>query len=251
MNCAVITIAIGDKYLKEYNETFRPFTENYCKKNGYDLHVITDYIYTDEKYKQTIFSNIMKWCLPFYEPLQKYDRIAIVDADIAITPNCPKLESLDLNDKIGVVNEYTQPSKEKREEIHKMMKYAGEKASDYYKIIIDKNISSDKIFNGGLIICNPKLHGPWFKDIFHKHVDGTLTAKIHPFHHEQAWLGYELITSDNFYILNKEWNMIWPLWKHYFTKNIEDEYNDMFNTSFMIHHCARVDWYLPKSKINT
>lgn len=248
MKCAVVTIAIGDKYLKEYNETFRRFTENYCEKNNYDFHLITEYIYTDDKYKQPIFSNIMKWCLPFYEPLQQYDRIAIVDADIAITENCPPLESLNLNDKIGMVNENIQPSKEKREEIHRRLNYADKTASDYFLVHIDKELSTDIIFNGGLIICNPKINGPWFKKIFDNHVDGTLTAKFHPFHYEQAWLSYELITNNMYYILDNRWNIIWPLWKHVMTKNIVDEYNDKFNNSYMIHHCAGVDWDLVRSK---
>ena len=113
MKCAIVTIAVGDSYLKQYNSLFRKNTENYCQKHGYDFYVINDYIFTEDKYKQPIFIDIMKWTVPFYQEMQKYDRVAVVDADMLITGNCPPLESIDLNGKIGIVNEYSQPSPEK------------------------------------------------------------------------------------------------------------------------------------------
>ena len=39
INCCLVTICIGEKYLKEYNKLFRSSHETYAKKCGYDLEV--------------------------------------------------------------------------------------------------------------------------------------------------------------------------------------------------------------------
>ena len=37
-------VCIGQKYLKEFEETFKPSVVAYCKKYGYDLKIFTDFI---------------------------------------------------------------------------------------------------------------------------------------------------------------------------------------------------------------
>jgi lipopolysaccharide biosynthesis glycosyltransferase len=241
MKCAIVTIAMGDDYIKQYEKIFKRHTEAYCNKYGYDFILLTDWLF-EEKYRSYPFVNIQKWAIPFMEKIQKYDRIAIVDADIIITPNCPPIESLPLGDKIGVVNEYQQPSFEQRTNIAKMNGWEKD-VPDYYNIHLKERFNTDIIFNGGLIICSPRLHGSFFKNILEKHIDGTFTAPSHPFHFEQANLSRELIINDMYYILDNTWNMIIYLWL-YGRQNRELIHNLLHENSYCIHYVAHSHWDL-------
>ena len=245
MKCAIVTVAVGDAYEKQYTSLFRKNTEVYCKKYGYDFHLLTDYIFEDEKYKKPVFVDIMKWTIPFYPAFQQYDRIAIVDADMLITPSCPSLESLELEDKIGIINEWIQPSYEIRKQIHTTYGWADKSPSEYYKVHIDKDIDTQSVFNGGFLIVSPKHHSEWFRTIFHRHVDGTLTAKWHPFHFEQASLGYELLQSNNYKVLDTPWNTLWPMMSHSFAIGNQDKrqfHKDLYAKTYVMHYCSKEGW---------
>ena len=45
----LVTIAIGEKYIIEYNKLFRPSQKINAKRNGYDFKVVTNFL--DDKYK--------------------------------------------------------------------------------------------------------------------------------------------------------------------------------------------------------
>ena len=72
MNCCLVTICIGDKYIKEYNRLFRKSQENYAKKCGYDFKIITEYI-KEPKHPDLISFNKILVC--DYKWTKKYDFI--------------------------------------------------------------------------------------------------------------------------------------------------------------------------------
>jgi hypothetical protein len=87
MRTCVVTIVIGDQYLKDYNRHIRRRFEAYCGRHGYDLMVIKEPIrdLPGKKYtwqKQCIMD--LPW---FYE----YDQIAVLDSDILISRDAPPL----------------------------------------------------------------------------------------------------------------------------------------------------------------
>ena len=49
MKVLLTTVAIGEKYLEEYNNLFGESQRNYALKNGYDFKVITDFLDQDNK----------------------------------------------------------------------------------------------------------------------------------------------------------------------------------------------------------
>jgi hypothetical protein len=239
MKCAVVTIAVGEKYLQEYNSIFRRHTEHYCQKHGYDFILITEYGLPD-KYPISEFVNIMKWTLSYREDIQQYDRIAIVDADMIITPNCPPIHELELNDKVGTVDEYSQPTPELRIEIQRSNGWETS-AKDYYKIhTMGKDLDTTRVLNGGLCICSPKLHGEFFRTIFKRHVDGTFTANS-AFHYEQSHFGYELQTTNMYSLLDNKWNMIVPIMiseVHLKTRDRKDYIMELYKNAYIIHFCG-------------
>jgi len=248
MKCAVVTIAIGEKYLQEYNDIFRPHTERYCQKYGYDFILITEYSLAS-KYPIDKFVNIMKWTLSYREDIQKYDRIAIVDADMIITPLCPPIRELELDGKVGVVDEYSQPTRELRIDIQRSHNWETS-AKEYYKLYTPgKDIDTLNVLNGGLCICIPKLHGEVFRSMFDRLVDGTFDASV-PFHYEQANFGYELQTTNMYTLLDNKWNIILPIMTNPIHLNGRDKSSyikELYNTSYILHFCANVDRDIAKS----
>jgi hypothetical protein len=237
MKVAVVTIAIGDKYIEEYNRIFRSNTEKYCAKYGYDFFLLKEYL-LPETYQRFEFINIQKWMIPFQERFQSYDRVVVVDADILITPHCPPIESVDLEGKIGIIDEYTQPTPEIRFLIQKHMKWEAN-PKEYFDYHIGIPFETKSVFNGGFYICIPKEHGPFFKEIFDRRVDGTLTCRSHPFHYEQAYLSYELFHAQNFKVLDNKWNTIWFLYNN---PVIQTNPLQVFYNANIIHFTARVGW---------
>jgi len=79
MSVCLVSMAIGDKYLEEYNRNFRSNQEAYAKKHGYDFRIITDYLGEVREPSTISFNKILvcsqDWSL-------NYDFVVFVDADI-------------------------------------------------------------------------------------------------------------------------------------------------------------------------
>lgn len=237
MKVAVVTIAIGEKYIEEYNRIFRGSVERYCKKYGYEFFLLTEYL-LPSSYQRFEFINIQKWMIPYQAQFQDYDRVVVVDADIIITPHCPPIDSIDLEGKIGIVDEYTQPNPEIRLRIQKHMKWE-DNAKEYFRYHLGFPVETKSVFNGGFYVAIPKLHGPFFKEIFERRVDGTLTCLSHPFHYEQAYLSFELMQANNFKVLDNRWNTIWFMYNN---PVIQTNPIDVFYHAYTIHFAAKVAW---------
>ena len=125
--------------------------------------------------------------------------------------------------------------------------YPDKTPSEYYNVHLGVSIDTDKLFNGGFYVFEPKIHADWFRSIFYKHVDGTLTARYHPFHYEQASLGVELLEANNYMVLDNRWNVIWPIISHSLCIGNRDRlefHAETFKNSYIIHYCARIGWEL-------
>ena len=86
MKCLLVTIAIGEKYLKEYTELFYKSQRDYAVKNGYDFKVIRDFLDKNIINKATISFNKILVCNQEWS--KDYDFIIFIDADILININC-------------------------------------------------------------------------------------------------------------------------------------------------------------------
>ena len=93
MKVLLVTIAIGNQYLRQYELLFKTSQENYAKKCGYDFKVITDFLDKDKdnKYNSTISFNKILVCSQEWS--NNYDFIIFVDADILININSPPIHN--------------------------------------------------------------------------------------------------------------------------------------------------------------
>lgn len=201
MKVCVGVIAIGERYLAEFESLFKPSVSAYCARNGYDLKVFTDFLDSSRTHPDTI--SFQKCLVP--DKLRQYDLVVVLDADIYIEPHAPPIHTFELNDKIGIVNEITQSSFDKYQIM--VRSHFADNAIEYYKKA-GFDLKTDKILNTGVMLCRPFAHAEFLKHIYEKYVDRSIG---HPrgFHYEQACIGYELQTHKPYQIISNLWNFIY------------------------------------------
>jgi lipopolysaccharide biosynthesis glycosyltransferase len=194
-------ISIGRLYIEEFERLFKPSVSAYCAKYGYDLKIFTDFLDPAHKHADTI--SFQKCLVPSL--LMEYDLVVVLDADIYIETNSPPIHSLELNDRIGIVNEVAQSTSE----AYSYMVGTGfaDLPNVYYKKA-GIELETDKILNTGVMICNPRLHASYLKQIYEKYIQSSIG---HPrgFHYEQACIGYELQKDNKFTVIPNTWNFIY------------------------------------------
>jgi len=77
---AIVMFAIGEKYLKSFNETFRPSIERYARKINTETIVVEELIRPSSK--KIYWQRLVMFSHPV---ISKYDKVLMVDSDIYIT----------------------------------------------------------------------------------------------------------------------------------------------------------------------
>lgn len=209
MSVCLVTIAVGDKYLNEYNRLFRPSQETYARKHGYDFRVITDYL-GHVRDISTISLNKILVCSQDWS--LGYDFVIFIDADILINPDAPPIHScMDFGDKIGIVDEFSQPSFQKRVEFNRRMNWEPNPSVYYRKAGLV--IKTDMELNTGVLVMQPAKHGEFLKSIYDKYILKSVNHHLR-FNYEQSVIGYELQMNNNFILLPNTWNGIWYVYRY-------------------------------------
>lgn len=241
MNCCLVTICLGEKYLHQYNVLFRPSQEKYAQKCGYDFKVITDFI-KEPKHKDLISFNKVLVC--DFEWEKDYDYIIFVDADIVINGNTPPIHTAyDFGDKIGVVNQ-SQPTLEARLESQRHKGYEVT-AKEYYKLKSGLDIDTDHIINTGVLVFQPRKHSFFLRTIFDTYSLNQINNK-NGFHYEQSVIGYEIQKNNMNFFMDMKWNALWASNKYYFNtiKDSELTLQKFYDDNYFIHFAGRCDYNL-------
>ena len=205
MRIALVTLAIGDQYLEIYNTLFRPSQEAYAKRHGYEFRVVTEYLDEDLLHKSLIS---FQKALVFSQPWSKeYDVIIFVDADIYIRPDSPPIHVF-ASDKIGIVNEFAQPTKEMRLALQASCGWETS-ATAYYKLC-QMDLETDIVPNSGVIIASPEMHGEYLRTIYETYKELAINH-LRGFIYEQAAIGYCLVRDDMCKCIPNEWNGLWMI----------------------------------------
>jgi hypothetical protein len=201
MKVCVGILSVGRTYLAEFERLFKPSVSAYCARNGYDLKIFTDYIDPVRKHPHTI--SFQKCLIP--DQLREYDLVVVLDADIYIEPGAPPIHTLELGEKIGIVNEVAQSTIEGYENMVNIG--FADHPKKYYKII-GFDIDTNKMLNTGLMLCEPAKHADYLKAIYEKYVDKSVG---HPrgFHYEQGCIGYTLQVDNMYTLIPNVWNFLY------------------------------------------
>ena len=237
MKVLLVTIAIGEKYLTEYINLFYESQKKYAYKNGYDFRVITDFLDKKIKKPSTVSFNKILVCNQVWS--DNYDFIIFIDADILINIDSPPIHSyIDYGSCIGIVDEYSQPSKERRLKIQQNMGWETS-ATDYYKLC-GFDIQTEMVFNSGVLVLQPKIHKNFLQYIYNKYVQKSI-SHYRGFHFEQSCIGYEIQRNNIYKVIDNRFNAVWCLTKmDDVDENITlDKY---FNDNYFIHFAGHTDY---------
>lgn len=233
MKILLVTLAIGENYLKEYNLIWMKSQSNYAAKHGYDFKVITEYLDTTYIHPHQIsFHKLLVGCQPWSN---MYDYIIFIDADIYINPDSPPIHlSTNFENKVGIVDEYSQPTPDIR---IKIQKYKGweTSATDYYKLA-EFTLNTDIVLNSGVFILQPKLHGEFFRDVFYRYVKNAINNP-RGFHCEQSSIGYELQKNGICEILSNKYNACINLYRIEYPALLLE---DFIKENYFIHFAGKI-----------
>jgi len=166
-----------------------------------------------------------------------YDYIIFIDADILINKEAPPLNFDELGDNIGIVDEYSQPTTDRRLNIQKRMGWETS-ATDYYKLC-GLELQTTQVFNTGVIIMQPTKHAVFLKGIFDKYANNAIGHR-RGFHYEQSCIGYELQKNNMFKIIDNKFNALWALTK---CDNIEQlSLQQYYKKNYFIHFAGKTDF---------
>jgi hypothetical protein len=239
------TIAIGEKYLKEYMALFHESQRKYALKCGYDFKIVTEVL--DRERPDPSLIALSKLLICSQEWAQTYDFVIFIDADILINNDSPPLHDyIDYEGKIGIADEYSQPTKERRLLIQSRCGWE-RSATEYYKLC-DFHIQTDMVFNTGVYVMQPKLHGAILQQIYNKYASKQIG---HPrgFHYEQSCVGYELQKANIFKVIDNRFNAVWGLTKIDNITNLTVQ--DFFRCNYFTHLAGRIDYDLIPKIITT
>lgn len=237
MRVLLTTLAIGYDYIQRYNKLFRKSHETYAVRNGYDFEVITRFLDEQSNYTgmmDTLTLNKILVCSSEYH--QEYDMVIFIDADILIHRDAPPLHTfLDYTDKIGAVDEFAQPTSERRIALQKKLGF--ETSSKEYYALCGIDFDSPIVVNTGLLVFQPKKHKALLETIFNTYVSKCVG---HPrgFIYEQSVIGYEIQKAGKLVCLPSKFNTIWAL---YHWENPEIELESFFQTTWFLHFAGSVD----------
>ena len=235
MKVLLVTLAVGKQYLEQYNILFRKSHEEYAQKCGYDFKVITTLLDTSIIHRDVISFNKILVCNQTWS--SDYDYIIFIDADILINKEAPPLNFDELGDNIGIVDEYSQPTTDRRLNIQKRMGWETS-ATDYYKLC-GLELQTTQVFNTGVIIMQPTKHAVFLKGIFDKYANNAIGHR-RGFHYEQSCIGYELQKNNMFKIIDNKFNALWALTK---CDNIEQlSLQQYYKKNYFIHFAGKTDF---------
>ena len=234
MKVLLVTIAIGSKYLDMYKKKFYESQRKYAEKCGYDFKVITNFLDKTIQQRSTISFNKVLVCSQGWS--NQYDFIIFVDADIFININSPAIHSyVDYENYIGIVDEYSQPTKERRLKIQKKNGWE-ENATEYYRLS-GFDIETDMVFNSGVLVMQPKIHRDFLQNIYDKYVRQSIS---HPrgFHFEQSCIGYEIQKEKIYKVIDNKFNALCALISQDNAENINIEIYTTQN--YFIHYAGLI-----------
>ena len=234
MKICLVSLAIGEMYLKGYDAIFRPSHEAYARRHGYDFRVVSEYLDEDLLHKDLIS---FQKALVFSQAWSyDYDLIIFVDADIIINMNSPAIHTVCDPDRINMVNEFAQPTKELRRDLQQRSGWETT-ATEYYKLS-GFNIETDIAPNTGVIVASPKLHGTYLRNIYEIYKEPAINHK-RGYIYEQSAIGYCVVRDSKYAPLPNRWNGLWMV-NNFINPSLD--LIEFANATYFIHFAGYFDY---------
>ena len=243
MKVAVVVFVVGEKYISNFNNTFKQPLESYCNKHSYDLIVLTELLRYEEImcYKKFLWQKML---IP--EKFNYYDFVVVMDADIYINSSAPPLPLTEIPPgKVGAVNERKYfGNYEWRERVQ--IKHGWERTGkDWYAISGEDKPYHDHM-NSGVVIYQPKYHADMITKLYNDNI-----LDFDKYHQgDQSILSIFLMDNDLIHWIDERYNRVWIFWKELMYPNFDSLSIDHkkiyvhnfielnYFTHFTSHHCV-------------
>jgi hypothetical protein len=198
---AIVTLAVGSKYQRNFDVNCRGNWEVYCKKFGYELIVISEQLDASERAQkrspawQKLLILSQDWSV-------QYDRIVWIDSDIIINNGiAPDVSESCPIEKVGAVESGSIPTKEISKIVSERMRRQWEKdgvkflnnptPGSYYTSRGIPGGELNEIVQTGVVVSSPRHHREIFQRIYNSYED-THGAE---WNYEMPAMSYELLKA--------------------------------------------------------
>ncbi|MBE9224311.1 tetratricopeptide repeat protein [Phormidium sp. LEGE 05292] len=209
---AIVTLAIGEKYLQFWQRFAQENWQNYADKHGYDLICIDKPLDTSER-AQARSASWQKCLILSQEFSQQYERIVWIDSDILInTSSAPCIVEGVPIEKVGAVDYWSSPTPE-------LLAQTLEREYDYWESLgipfIKEYTAKDyytnyglpshfeKIVQAGVMVLSPHYH----REICEKAYFDYEEKGGPEWHYEMRPLSYELLKADCVHWIDHRFNL--------------------------------------------
>lgn len=206
---AIVTLAIGKRYLENWKDFCRANWQKYADRHGYDIICIEKPLDDSERAQKR--SPCWQKCLILgEESVQKYDRVVWIDADVLINwANAPCIVEGVAVDKVGAAREWATPndelSAEARDRLFETWGIMDEKneRGTYAKYGIPPEF--DRIVQDGIMVLSPSHHRSILEKAYHEYEETGFG--------EMPGLSYELLKADRVQWIDPRFSTVWNVHK--------------------------------------
>jgi len=212
---ALVTLAIGERYVTEFENQVQRGWQVYAKRHGYDVFVLTEMIDKgcDLSRKSIHWQKLLVGLVP---EIRDHDRVVWMDTDIIINPlTAPCIASQVTGDGIGVADyrHEISPIEEVDERYYvldqlfrrnaKKIDVPNLRMADYYRSLgFEKPV--DRYINTGVFIFEPRRHNDFLAECYAKYDDDSADGSF-----ENIPFSYELQAGAMAEYIDERFNMAW------------------------------------------
>jgi hypothetical protein len=227
MSCALVTLAIGDRFRANFNRWFRPSWEAWCVRHGHALVVIEQPL--DTSARALARSPAWQKLIVHRHPTAAcYDRLAWVDADILINPTSPDLFAAAPLSRVAAVDEFATPSREAHRALHKRLYAAWARAgiphvpnlepADFHAHYGLPAPHPAHVVQTGLYVYSPAAHGTLLERVYHDYEDKGDPS----WNYEMRPLSQALQRAELVHWLDPRWNFPWSFYQGVYYPFLQD-----------------------------
>jgi hypothetical protein len=203
---AIVTIAIGQKYVESWKNYCQPNWQAYAHKYGYDLICLEQPL--DSSSRAKLRSPAWQKCLILSQDFAiEYKTVVWIDSDILLNDKAPDVAIGVPENKVGAVDAY-----EFREVLVKRCYQLwpdalhSPTAQIYYRNFgLPDDV--DRAVNTGVMVLSPLHHRALLESVYDNYED----KGGREWHMEQRPLSYELLKGDHVHFLDPRFNVMLPI----------------------------------------
>ena len=210
---ALVTMAIGGRYLADWKKFCEPGWRRYADRFGYDL-IVSEEPFDDSERARKRNPSWQKCLSASREFSPRYERIVWLDADIMINPIAPDITADVPEEKVGAapVTFFHRAHLTRCFKIWPTSVFHTSVAEytprEYYR---DYGLPGDvdKVIEGGVLVLSPRFHRSLLEHVYYDYEEKEGGGR--EWHMEMRPLSYELYNAGMVVELDPRFNVLWPM----------------------------------------